>query len=178
MHAIEKHMGPLELDGGVVSSTPLADRIFRETGVRASYRWRKQNGKNRKLTILGPVDRLDRALELVNRYGRNPEMTQQVERYKALNEEEKCVSVRSGTCPKGGQMRKIQAESKYRIMISQLEDELHTREVAITGPKEGIEIARKIIEAMMAADTGGPRHTNRDVRGVMAPEACGLWVCA
>ena len=63
-------MGPQPLEAGVVFSTKLADRIFRETGVRANYRARKQRGKGKKLSLSGPAHKLEKALELVNRYGR------------------------------------------------------------------------------------------------------------
>ena len=42
---VDGHVGPEPLDDGVLFSTELADRIFRETGVRANYRARKQWGK-------------------------------------------------------------------------------------------------------------------------------------
>ena len=64
------HLGPRELEDGVVFSTPLSDRIFSETGVRANYRARKQWGKGKKLTLSGPAHKLEKALQLVNRYGR------------------------------------------------------------------------------------------------------------
>ena len=70
MSVIEPHLGPEPLEDGVVFSTNLADRIFRETGVRANYRARKQWGEAKKLTLSGPADALGRALRLVNRYGR------------------------------------------------------------------------------------------------------------
>ena len=67
---VEGHLGPEPLEDGVLFSTELADRIFRETGVRANYRARKQWGRGKKLTPSGPADALGRALRLVNRYGR------------------------------------------------------------------------------------------------------------
>ena len=66
---LKRSWGPEPLEGGVVFSTHLADRIFRETGVRANYRARKQQGKQ-KLTRSGPAHKLEKALQLVNRYGR------------------------------------------------------------------------------------------------------------
>ena len=51
-------------------------------------------------------------------------------------------------------MRKIQAASKCRIVIAQLEDENHCREACITGTEEGIDIAKKMMEEIMAADEG------------------------
>ena len=42
MSAYEGHIGPQPLEAGVVCSTKLADRIFRETEVRAKYRARDQ----------------------------------------------------------------------------------------------------------------------------------------
>ena len=47
MSAYEGHIGPQPLEAGVVFSTKLADRIFRETGVRANYRARNQWGKGK-----------------------------------------------------------------------------------------------------------------------------------
>ena len=70
MSVHEGQIGPQPLEVGVVFSTRLADRIFRETEVRANYRALKQWGKGKMLTLSGPVDMLDKALELVNRYGR------------------------------------------------------------------------------------------------------------
>jgi len=70
MSVLEGHLGPDPLEAGVVFSTRLADRIFRETGVRANYRARKQWGKGKKLTLSGPAHKLEKALQLVNRYGR------------------------------------------------------------------------------------------------------------
>ena len=70
MSVLEGHLGPDPLEAGVVFSTKLADRIFREAGVRANYRARKQWGKGKKLTLSGPAHKLEMALELVNRYGR------------------------------------------------------------------------------------------------------------
>ena len=63
-------MGPEPLEDGVVFSTQLADRIYCETGVRANYRAREQWGKGKQLTLSGPAHKLERALLLVNRYGR------------------------------------------------------------------------------------------------------------
>ena len=62
--------GPEPFEDGVVFSTQLADRIFRETGVRANYRARKQWGRGNKLTRSGPAHKLEKALQLVNRHGR------------------------------------------------------------------------------------------------------------
>ena len=70
MAVFQRHIGPQPLEVGAVFSTRLADRIFLETKVRANYRARKQWGRGKMLTLSGPVDMLDRALELVNRYGR------------------------------------------------------------------------------------------------------------
>ena len=70
MFVLEGHLGPEPLKDGVVFSTKLADRIFRETGVRANYRARKQWGNGKKLTLSGPAHNLEKALQLVNRYGR------------------------------------------------------------------------------------------------------------
>ena len=70
MAVLEGHLRPDLLEAGVVFSTKLADRIFRETGVRANYRARKQWGKGKKLTLSGPAHKLENALQLVNRYGR------------------------------------------------------------------------------------------------------------
>ena len=70
MSVLEGHLGPEPLEAGVVFSTKLADRIFRETGVRANYRARKQWDKGKKLTLSGPAHKLEKALQLVNRYGR------------------------------------------------------------------------------------------------------------
>ena len=50
---------PEPLEDGVVFSTQLADGIFRETGVRANYRARKQLGKNRNVTPSGPSHELE-----------------------------------------------------------------------------------------------------------------------
>ena len=67
---IERHLGPEPLDDGAAFSAHISDRIFRETGVRANYRARKQWRKDKKLTLPGPVDELDKARKLVDRYGR------------------------------------------------------------------------------------------------------------
>ena len=48
MSVLEGHLGPDPLEAGVVFSTKLADRIFRETGVRVNYRARKQWGNGKK----------------------------------------------------------------------------------------------------------------------------------
>ena len=70
MFVNQGHIGPQPLEVGVVFSTRLVDRIFRETKVRANYRSRKQWGRGKVMTLSGPVDMLGKALELVNRYGR------------------------------------------------------------------------------------------------------------
>ena len=70
MSVHEGHIGPQPLEFGVVFSTRLADSIFRETEVRANYRARRQWGKGKMLTLSGPTHMLDKALELLNRYGR------------------------------------------------------------------------------------------------------------
>ena len=49
---------------------------------------------------------------------------------------------------------KIQAASHCRIVIAQLEDENHCREVCITGPADGIETAKQMMQEIMDADEG------------------------
>ena len=51
---VDGHLGPEPLEEGVLCSTALADRIFRETGVRANYRARKQLGRGKKTDPIGP----------------------------------------------------------------------------------------------------------------------------
>ena len=70
---MDGHMGPISLDEGVTFTQRLSDRVWRETGVRAAYRSRWQWGPGRFLTLIGPVGRLQEALDLVKRYGSEPE---------------------------------------------------------------------------------------------------------
>ena len=63
------HKGPLPLPEGVSFTQALSDRIFRETGVRATYRSRKQWGTDMFLIRAGPYEHLEKAWTLVIRYG-------------------------------------------------------------------------------------------------------------
>ena len=54
MYVIEAHMGPEPLEDGVVFLTHIAGRIFRETGVRANYRARKQFGRGENCSYRVP----------------------------------------------------------------------------------------------------------------------------
>ena len=64
-------MGPLPLPEGVVFSQALSDRVFAETGVRATYRSRPQWGSGKYLYLSGPAPatNLDSALTLIIFYG-------------------------------------------------------------------------------------------------------------
>ena len=63
------YMGPLPLPEGVVFSQALSDRVFLETGVRATYRSRKQWGSGKFLALAGPVYNLQEALNRIILYG-------------------------------------------------------------------------------------------------------------
>ena len=63
------HVGPLPLPEGVVFSLALSDRVSLETGVRANYRSRRQWGTGKSLTLAGPRDKLDEALNRIILYG-------------------------------------------------------------------------------------------------------------
>ena len=63
------HLGPLALPEGVVFSHTLSDRVFLETVVRAMCRSRKQWGKGKRLTLVGPIENLHTALTRVILHG-------------------------------------------------------------------------------------------------------------
>ena len=54
---------------GVVFSQELSDRVLLETGVRANYRKRQQWDTCRFLTLAGPIDNLEEALNRIILYG-------------------------------------------------------------------------------------------------------------
>ena len=62
-------MGPLPLPEGVVFSQALSDRVFAETGVRATYRSRWQWGSGKRLTLSGPASNIEEALTRIILYG-------------------------------------------------------------------------------------------------------------
>ena len=66
---MDAHMGPLPLPEGVVFSQALSDRVFLETGVRATYRSRKQWGSGKFLALAGPAYNLEEALYRIILYG-------------------------------------------------------------------------------------------------------------
>ena len=76
MAAMVGHMGPINpaMDHpGATFSQRVADRVFHETGVRATYRARTPWGPGNRLMLSGPVDRLQDAPDLIIRYGSKPE---------------------------------------------------------------------------------------------------------
>ena len=66
---METHLGPIQLTECVTFSQRLSDRVWCETGARASYRSRSQWRVGRFLTLDGPVVGLLEALDFVKRYG-------------------------------------------------------------------------------------------------------------
>ena len=73
MAAMDVHLGPISLDEGATVSKRVADLVVLVTGVRAACRSRRQWGPHKSLTLIGPVGRLQEALDLVNRNVSEPE---------------------------------------------------------------------------------------------------------
>ena len=85
----EAHIGPQGLPEGVTFSTSIADRIWSETNVRVNHRHRPKWGAGKKVTYVGPADKIADAIALLEKYGRDPEMIEEAQRYKGLSEAEK-----------------------------------------------------------------------------------------
>ena len=69
MDMLSAHMGPLTLPEGVVFSKALSERVFLETGVRATYRSRTEWGNVKRLCRSGPAENLNTAWTRVILYG-------------------------------------------------------------------------------------------------------------
>ena len=87
--AQECHMGPMQLPEGTEFSQQVADRVFEETRVRAHYRARKQWGPGKQLILIGPNAKLEEALALVVQYGTDPDLIEEVRRFRAPSSPEK-----------------------------------------------------------------------------------------
>ena len=83
------HMGPMQLPEGAEFSQQLADSIFQDTQVRAHYRARKQWGPGKQLILIGPNAKLEEALALVVQYGTDPDLIEEVRRFRAPSSPEK-----------------------------------------------------------------------------------------
>ena len=69
MDMLSAHMGPLTLPEGVVFSKALSERVFLETGVRATYRSRPPWGNGKRRCLRGPAWNLNTAWTRVILYG-------------------------------------------------------------------------------------------------------------